>query len=278
MLRIRPFSAADITLGLRLSRQAGWNQLAADWQRILDLQPDGGLVAEWRGTPVGTVMTTIFGPVAWISMVLVDESMRQHGIGTALVEQSVAALDRRGVVTVRLDATSLGQPLYERLGFVAQFRLLRFEGALPAAPANAEGATADEAAWERLAEFDRSTTGTDRRRLLHALDRDEPDSVRCVWQDGQLGGYLMSRPGFIARQLGPCCANEAAGELLVRDAWRRYAGQRVFMDVPAANASARHIADALGLNVQREFTRMCRGAWVRDQEEYLWASAGPEKG
>ena len=50
-------------------------------------------------------------------MVLVDESMRQHGIGTALVEQAVEVLDRRGAETVRLDATPLGKPLYERLGF-----------------------------------------------------------------------------------------------------------------------------------------------------------------
>ena len=106
MLHIRPMTDADLTLGLRLSEQAHWNQTEADWQRLLDLQPDGGFVAEWDGMPVGTTMTTIFGPVAWVSMVLVEETARGQGIGTALVRHALEFLDLRGIPTIRLDATS----------------------------------------------------------------------------------------------------------------------------------------------------------------------------
>ena len=136
----------------------------------------------------------------------------------------------------------------------------------------------DESDWDRLAKLDRSVTRTDRGRLLFSLFREQPGSVRCVWNGSQPAGYFASRPGFLAVQLGPCCADAAAGELLMHDAWRRHANQRVIMDVPAVNGPAMRSAEAIGLQVRRAFTRMCRGAWVNDQEEFLWASAGPEKG
>src|SRR5947209_4090213 len=128
-------SESDLALGLQLSGRAGWNQVAADWRRLLELQPDGCFVAEWQGRPAGTAMTSVFGPVAWVAMVLVEESLRGRGIGKALMHRALEFLDTHGVRTVRLDATPLGRPLYERLGFVPQFTLARYEGTLPAGAA-----------------------------------------------------------------------------------------------------------------------------------------------
>src|SRR3954451_15181928 len=82
-------TAADLPLGLRLSRQAGWNQTEGDWQRFLDLQPDGCFVAEWNGTPAATTTTSHFGRVAWIAMLLVDEPLRSRGIATALLAHAL---------------------------------------------------------------------------------------------------------------------------------------------------------------------------------------------
>src|SRR5437667_10563558 len=104
MLRIRAMTEADLALGMRLKRQNGWNQLEADWQRLLALEPDGCFVAEADGVGVGTAGTCVFGPVAWIAMVLVDAERRKQGIGTALMKHTLTYLDRRGVRSVRLDA------------------------------------------------------------------------------------------------------------------------------------------------------------------------------
>src|SRR5262249_24503913 len=76
MIRLRRMTGTDLSLGLRLSRAAGWNQTEADWRSFLTLQPDGCFVAEWDGTPVGTTTTTLFGSVGWIAMVLVEASVR----------------------------------------------------------------------------------------------------------------------------------------------------------------------------------------------------------
>src|SRR5438128_6261242 len=70
MIRVRPMTLADLGLGLRLRQQAGWNQTAADWARFLSLEPEGCFVAEEDGIAAGTVTTCVFGPVAWIGMML----------------------------------------------------------------------------------------------------------------------------------------------------------------------------------------------------------------
>src|SRR5438128_556209 len=112
-IHIRLMTAADVSFGMRLKAANGWNQTEADWHRYLDLQPDGCFVAEIDGNPVGTLTTCIFGTVAWIAMMLVDVSQRRRGIGLALMQHAIDFLTHEGVISIRLDATPLGQRLYE---------------------------------------------------------------------------------------------------------------------------------------------------------------------
>jgi len=279
MIHIRPMTAADLPQGLRLGLAAGWNQLEADWRRALDLQPDGCFVAEYQGTAAGTTTTCILGRVAWIAMVLVDESVRGRGIGKALMRRALEFLDQRQVASIRLDATPLGQPLYEQLGFVEQFKLARYEGTLPSAPAAV--AAVQEAlpvSWEALAALDEAATTTDRRRLLLRLFAEQPAGVRQVREGEHLRGFLTGRSGRKAFQIGPCIATAEAGPLLLVDAWHRFTGQRVYLDIPVANEAATRLAEAQGLTVQRHLTRMYRGVPVCERIDWLWASFGPEKG
>jgi len=280
MFHIRPLTAADLPAGLRLTRQAGWNQTEADWRHCLDLEPDGCFAAEWGGALAGTATTCVFGPVAWVAMVLVEEALRGRGLGRALVEHALAYLDARDVPSVRLDATPLGEPLYAKLGFAPQFTVLRHAGTLPPAggPEVTGVTTAAAGQWEALAALDAEVTRTDRRKLLLRLFAEGPGPVRVAGGPEGVRGFLAARPGRVAVQLGPCIADEAAGALLFADAPRRFAGREVYLDVPEGHAHARRLAEGWGLGVQRRLTRMCRGVPVVEQVERLWASSGPEKG
>jgi GNAT superfamily N-acetyltransferase len=278
MIRIRPMTAADVPLGMRLKAQAGWNQTDADWRRFLWLQPDGCFVAELHGTPVGTTAAFIFGRVAWVAMVLVDESVRGRGIGTALMKHALAFLDGLGVPSIRLDATPLGRPVYERLGFAADYTLVRYGGRfIPPAVTEVEALRPD--GLPEALRLDESVTHADRSRLLGRLFSEHPDTFRIVRRAYLAVGILAARPGSNAVQVGPCIASEdAAGRSLLFDAATRYAGQQVFVDVPLPNEAARRTAEALGLTAQRELLRMGRGEPVWEAVHLLWASSGPEKG
>jgi GNAT superfamily N-acetyltransferase len=304
MIQLRAMTEADIPLGMRLKAQAGWNQTEADWLRFLHLQPDGCFVAQWNGHDVGTTTTCIFGSVGWIAMVLVDSDYRHRGIGTRLVQHALQFLDDRHVSATRLDATALGRPVYERLGFVAQYELMRMEGMIaggtdqlaapssddrPMRSADAATQSADcpsqiclPAGLEHLdviERWDRQATGTQRDKLLVRLLA-EPAS-RAYWTGdwATSGGYVISRSGSRAAQLGPAAASSpAAGRALLDRAAADWTGQRIYVDVPSDHRAAVQWVEDRGLVCQRSFTRMVRGHCEPDNIERLWASSGPEKG
>jgi GNAT superfamily N-acetyltransferase len=280
MLEIRTMTADDLPLGMRLKEQAGWNQTLADWRRILAIQPDGCFVADLDGRPVGTTTTCVFDTIAWIAMVLVDELARGQGVGRRLMQHALAYLDALPVRTVRLDATPLGRPLYERLGFVAEYELSRWEGTAGFGKQSPPGvAAAVETQLPAICTLDRHVTGTDRRRLIERLYQQRPDAMQVAFADGQLAGYAALRLGTRATQIGPIVTlDAAAGHVLAEAALNRCAGQPIFLDIPLANRPAAQWAQTQGLHIQRPLTRMRRGAAVDDRPENLWASFGPEKG
>lgn len=284
MFSLRLMTADDLPLGMRLRQQACWNQTEADWRRCLELQPDGCFVAESEGVPVGTVTTCIFGSVAWIAMVLVDVALRGRGIGRGLLNEALTFLDARAIASVRLDATPLGRPLYQSLGFVEEYTLIRHEGV----PSDHKSAakcseeiivrTMPAAQLERVLQLDQQITNTDRQALLRRLFADAPEEWHIAAMGEEVLGYTASRPGSRAWQIGPCLATAEAGPLLLADAWRRHAGHNVYVDVPADNRTAIAAVQAAGLVPQRPLYRMGRGPRVSERIEHLWASFGPEKG
>jgi len=288
MISIRPMTVADIPLGLRLARQASWNQIEADWRRFLAMQPDGCFVGELDGTAAATTAAFVFGPVAWIAMVLVDVESRRKGVATTLLKHALDLLDEQGVKTVRLDATAAGQLVYEKLGFVPEYPLTRYMGIAPisdcglriadsALSANPKSAIINPQLRE-IAAFDSRLTGTSREKMLTRLFEESPEITRVLYQDGQLEGYVTGRRGANATLIGPCIATAHAGPDLLNEALGCCAGQPVFMDIPRGNVPAIEIAEKSGLSIQRHFMRMCRGERIRDHVDAIWASSGPEKG
>jgi GNAT superfamily N-acetyltransferase len=280
MMQVRVMTEADIPLGMRLKTQAGWNQTEADWRRFLRMQPDGCFVGRWDGQDVATTTTCIFGSIGWIAMVLVDAEYRHRGIGTRLVQHALEFLDARRIPIVRLDATALGRPVYERLGFVAEYELMRMEGM--ATSAGGEFQRCETAGTEHLdtiVRWDFAATGTPREKLLSRLLAEDASRGYLIGSPNQPGGFVLARPGSRAAHLGPAVAlSPGTGRALLDRAAADWTGQRIYIDVPSDNPHAVRWAEDRGLTCQRAFTRMVRGVPLQDNTNQLWASSGPEKG
>ncbi|MFC6216644.1 GNAT family N-acetyltransferase, partial [Fodinicurvata halophila] len=111
---------------MALSREAGWNQLEADWRLFLDQGRVFGVLD--AGRAVGSAAILPYGDdFAWIGMVLVRGSHRKQGLGTRLLERCLDELDRQGRIAC-LDATPAGEPIYRTLGFEGSLRLTRWQG------------------------------------------------------------------------------------------------------------------------------------------------------
>jgi GNAT superfamily N-acetyltransferase len=126
---IRLIEASDLARLIRLSRQVGFNQTGADWERLLRLAPEGCVAAVRDDRIVATTTTTSYAnQVAWIGMVIVDESYRRLGIGSRLVEHALRHLGSERVSRVALDATSQGKQVYDQYGFRDQYEVHRMQG------------------------------------------------------------------------------------------------------------------------------------------------------
>jgi len=286
---IRPMTTADIPLGMRLKHQAGWNQLERDWERVLAFEPEGCFVGSLNGTDVGTVATTTFDDVAWVSMMLVEGAARGRGVGRALMVRALEYLDRRGSATIRLDATPLGKPLYESLGFSDDLELVRYAGR-PQAPSQLPGPAAlrstppvglvplAEPHLEQVARLDQRCTGTNRRRFLERLWQEWPDGGFVLLREREVAAFALRRRGYHGTLVGPCIGRDQAAGSVLEHALRHQQGEPVFVDVPTQHAESRQLVETWQLGVQRSLWRMTRGPRVQEDPRAIWASGGPEKG
>jgi GNAT superfamily N-acetyltransferase len=274
---IRPMTAADIPVGMKLKEQNLWNTLPEDWRRQLDLEPEGCFVAEAEGAVVGTACACIFDTVAWVNLVLVDKIHRGRGIGTSLMRTVLAWLDDRKVPSIRLDATPLGRPIYEKLGFAVEYELTRYEGTMPRLAGAGERVVVAQASdLSAVIQLDRAVTGTNRSKLIRYLcDRLNFFVAR---DENCIAGCAAFRPGSRARHIGPCLGDAPACRELLATISQFLHGDVIFMDIPVAHAEANAFAAQIGLTAQRGLARMGRGVPVREDIARMWCSFGPEKG
>jgi GNAT superfamily N-acetyltransferase len=285
-MRLRTMAGADIPEGMRLKEIAGWNQTAADWERFLSSSPQGCFVAEVDGRVCGTATTISYeGRFAWVGMVLVDPEFRGHGIGTKLLERAIEHLDTLRIPTIKLDATPLGKPLYEKLGFTTEYEIERCTLKRPASKGvkvhrSELFASLSPEAMEVISKTDREIFGADRSRLLKSLHEAEPVFSMSLSNSGNLSGYAFGRRGSFADHFGPWMSKDANTARRLLEAFiDRSPRETLVVDCLRSNADAAGLLKSFGFSYSRPLTRMYRGANDHPgRPELLCAIMGPEFG
>lgn len=247
---------ADLPAANKLRELAGWNQTLADWRLLLSFEPQGCFVAIDQGSVVATVTTTTYGQaMAWIGMMLVHPEHRRRGIGTRLMRIAMDYLHGKGIHCIRLDATPAGRPVYEKLGFVAEWGLTRHQATAASAQNSANARESVPADWPALEKLDEAAFGIARGRIIHRL-AEVSQSVLVCPAAGPILGYGMLRSGSQCAYLGPLvCKPELAASLM--SALLHSSGDRsVFWDVPDENGVATELAKRFGFQPVRPLTRM----------------------
>jgi GNAT superfamily N-acetyltransferase len=282
---LRTMNKQDIPAGLRLKELAGWNQTAADWNRFLDASPEGCFVADVDGHVCGTATTISFeSKFAWIGMVLVDPEYRSRGFGTKLLEKTMKYLDQQKMLTMKLDATPQGRPLYEKLGFVAEYAIERWvlkrRQRAEARMGDSKWTRMSTAELESILSKDREVFGADRGSLLRSLFEETPQFAMGVWNSGTLQAYAFGRSGSFADHLGPWMANDKAAAEQLLDAFLvRSSRETLVVDCLTANAPVVELLRLSGFSCARMLTRMYRGPNnCPGTPDVLYAILGPEFG
>ena len=199
---IRPMTLADVDRTADAMLREGWGDRRVKMRFVAGHRQCRPVIAEADGAVVGTGVATLNGPVAWIGTIWVDPAWRRRGLGRALTLATMAAGEAAGCRTFVLVATSVGQPLYEGLGFEVQtwYRIKEAPG-LPPDPAPPGAALGPAPVVRRfqptdldaMAALDRAATGEDRRHLLERFA--DADTALCVERaDGRLGGFVVRAP------------------------------------------------------------------------------------
>ncbi len=204
--KIRPMLAGDLDQALGLSLAEGWNQTERDW-RFLFKNPDNiCLVAEKNNRVAGTATALNYSDrVAWIGMVIVDKTLRGHGAGKMLLSHIIEKL--RHVESIKLDATEAGKPLYEKLGFTAEYRIFRMSAdtvkKIPDEISLRQLSSVTEKSFSEVARMDNTVFGADRTNLLRYLLDNYPDKAFSFIRNNKPEGYAFGRDGSRFNYLGP---------------------------------------------------------------------------
>jgi GNAT superfamily N-acetyltransferase len=213
------------------------------------------------------------GPVAVIGNVITRPGLRGRGLGRAVMSATLAWLREYGARSVVLDATSAGQPLYQKLGFIARERSwiahailasLDLDGLRARAGSNRARLRPLED-LPVIAALDRAAFGGDRLELLRLVAR-APDSwLYTAGADADPDGYLLVRalePPLLGVRLGPWVAKTPdIGAALLHGALRPDAPWRtglaangekaqVSLSTSAASAEALALFRAVGGTVE----------------------------
>jgi GNAT superfamily N-acetyltransferase len=264
---MRTLALSDIPAVMALKDAAGWNQTASDWKILLELAPEGCFGIECDGQLAATATAICYGrELAWIGMVLTDPAHRRRGLARRLLEHALLYLDTRGVGCIKLDATAMGQGLYEQLGFRDECVVTRWlRPAGPVAPSQNLMPFATDRA------IDRPAFGADRSTLLGKL------APHGAWSAGD--GFAMGRGGTQAAYFGPCISrSSAAARDLLRGFLETRAQQPVYWDILATNPAAVDLAREHGFMRSRELLRMVRGGSLPHDASFVFAIAGFEFG
>jgi GNAT superfamily N-acetyltransferase len=257
---IRPMKSSDLDQAFSLSLNEGWNQTMQDWRLLYDNHENVCLVAEKDSRVAGTATALNHdNKIAWIGMVIVDKSLRGQGAGKMLLEEIIRRVKHIG--SVKLDATPAGEPLYRKLGFIAEYKIIRMTcNALNYSPDSVSDKNLCHLTDEDFSEvlkLDHSVFGVDRSYLLRTMINENPGRAFFIKKDNTLSGYIYGRGGSRFDYIGPVCAiTQDSARLLISKALESLNGKAIALDIPEDKEDMISWLESIGFIKQRHFVRM----------------------
>ncbi len=281
MISIRCMVPEDEGFFLELISLTGWGNTAADFRRMLHYEPGGCFLASRDGVDVGMVNSTRYGSVGWIGNLMVHPGQRGEGVGAALMRRAMEHLTDSGAASIRLDSVEKAIPLYERLGFRAEYASLRFSG-LGMAFDVPDVDEMHASHLEGVMDLDARYFGANRERMLRRVFEDFPEYCFAACEEGEVRGYIMAKRGESNVRIGPWVCEPSKVELaggLLRRLMDSAAGEMLWIGVPEGNRASVEILVAKGFSGLPSSLRMCYGECsVMGDPRGRFSIGAPDKG
>lgn len=281
--KIRSMITNDLNQAISLSNSEGWNQTEKDWKLLLENPINICIVAEYDNKIIGTATALNHSnKIGWIGMVLVDKSFRAQGVGKKLLGNIIGEL--KNVDSIKLDATPAGLPLYQKLGFIDEYKIYRMINpelqSFNKQALNYEPVNIDPESFSDVLKIDKRIFGTARTYLLQTLLSNYPGKAYLIKRNKKIDGYMFGRDGVRFNYIGPVIAfSHDSARILILKALESLYNQPVALDILQDKEDLIKWLESLGFVKHRHFIRMyLKSNSYSGLIEYQYLISGPEFG
>jgi GNAT superfamily N-acetyltransferase len=273
----------DLDWAVEQAAREGWNPGLHDADAFFAQDPEGFLIGELDGKPIGCVSAVRYaGGYGFIGFFIVLPEFRGHLYGAYLGR---AALDRLEGGIIGIDGVFAKQENYAAQGFVAAYRNIRFEfcgsGLERKSVETVSLVETGAIPFERISEYDHRQFGFERRPFLRVwLDLPEASKIAAVNPDGTIAGYGVIRKCRSGWKVGPLFADSLriAEKIFSRLLSVRSSSEPVYLDVPEQNAAAMFLAREWSMKEVFGTARMYKGGIPRPKVEHIFGITSFELG
>jgi GNAT superfamily N-acetyltransferase len=253
-LVVRNMTEADLARALQWAAAEGWNPGLYDAQCFYAADPEGFLLGERDGAPIGCVSAVRYSSgFGFLGLYIVKAEHRGQGFGLELWR---AALDHLSDRVIGLDGVAAQQGNYRKSGFRLAFRNIRQKGkgggAAPPGLTDLAAIPIDE-----ILRYDETAFPARRAEFLKSWIDQRHAVALGVVDGGRLKGYGVLRVCHEGFKIGPLFADDAeTADRLFSGVLARAPGAPVFLDTPDANPAAVALAARHAMTPVFETARM----------------------
>jgi predicted N-acetyltransferase YhbS len=273
MFQIRTLGPKDYGFAVALANTMNWNMASEDFQYMVSLEPDGSLLLEDDGKPVGVATCIGYGKVGWFGNLIVEPAYRKKGAGGMLVRHAVDYLHTKGVETVGLYAYPQLKDFYGELGFVADADFVLLHADNVAAVEGTGAHRIEQAQIEKISKFDSYYFGGDRSQLIESIVLEDGNAGYYMTDGGHVVGYLAATIYESMAWIGPMVCDPSkrydfAGRLIA-SVLAKVAGKSVYTVAPKGDTVLLELLKSIGFKEEFTVTRMYNGISVARNCIYL---------
>ncbi|KZM39316.1 GCN5 family acetyltransferase [Marinomonas sp. SBI22] len=261
-LHIRKMTQEELGLALSWAAMEGWNPGLHDAKTYFLADPNGFLLAEFDGEPIGCISAIKYSPdFAFIGFYLVKPEFRGQGYGMQLWQ---AAMSYLSGCNIGLDGVAAQQANYQKSGFQLAYANVRFQGEVSLVnadkPNKLKGAAVPlgTVPLSSLFTYENAFFPADRTAFVQAwVEQDDADALAYV-DEGSVQGYGVIRQCQTGYKIAPLFADSAeiARSLIATLTTDLPKGAAFFLDVPACHQDAVLLAKDFAMEPVFETARM----------------------
>ena len=124
-MRFEIFGESDL-LDLPELQPPGWGDLVPRFRFFIQASFCFPIKISIHGKMIGIGASICHADSAWLACIVIHPDHRNQGLGTIITQKLMDGLDQGIYKTIFLDATHLGFPVYQKLGFQTELEYLHF--------------------------------------------------------------------------------------------------------------------------------------------------------